>query len=262
MLREHKAETSLLADMACAIWHADRHALRRVADATGIGPEQAAARLQIHASTTWETLTRALAEAVPSLAAMLPAEEFAVLARRFTAAHPPAQAALHTWGDDLAAFLVADAAPAEWIAMARLDRAWMAAFFAAEAEPVEAARLAVLPPSSIPGTYLVPHPSLRLVRLDGDWFDAWCARGALPQLEYRSETCSDGTLVALSRPQARVRALGLTGAAFAFLSALQGGATLLDACDFAVREDSGFELQAHLSNVFANGFIADCLPGE
>ncbi len=157
---------------------------------------------------------------------------------------------------------MSQAATPELVAMARLDRAWMAAFFAAEAQPIEAARLTALAPAAIPLARLTPHPSLRLVRLDGPWFDAWRARGALPQLEHEHETDADGTLVAVSRPQARVRAVALNSATFAFLAALQKSAPLLDACDAALGEDSRFDLQAQLSNMFANGLFADCLTGE
>jgi hypothetical protein len=200
MPHELSAGAALFGDMAQVIWHADGAACDRLTRASDLAPEQTAARLHIHASTTWQTLIGALAEAVPSLAAMLPAQEFASLAQDFIACYPPTRSALHTWGDGLPDFLAARHAPSGMIAMARLDRAWMASFFAAEAEPMTSERLTTMPSEAILRARLTLHPSVQLVCLEDSWFEDWCACDALPQLDQDREKAAAGDRIFVSRP--------------------------------------------------------------
>lgn len=258
-MRPDRYSTSLFADIAQVIRCDDAAAFNRLT--FGIAPQRMAAGLRIHASTTWQTLTRALADAVPTVAVMLGANAFSDLAREFIGQHLPRHAALHDWGNDLPSFLAAGGAAPELIAMARLDRAWMASFFAADAEPIGPDRLISLSHAAILQVRLIVHPSLQLVRLAGPWFETWLAHGALPQVEHGSEAGADGCLVVLSRPQARIRATAVTPATFRFLEVLRSGAPLLAACESALSEDDRFDLQARLSAVFADGLIADCPTG-
>jgi hypothetical protein len=257
-----RSSTSLLADMAQVIQRDDVAAFGRIVAMDGMTPQRLAAGLRIHASTTYQTLTRALADAVPTAAAMLTSDAFSDLARDFIGNHPPGHAALHDWGDKLPAFLAMRAAPSDLIAMAQLDRAWMASFFAADAEPIGADCLTSLKPSEIPHARLTVHPSVRLVRLTGSWLEAWLARAALPQIQHEPDAAGDGCLVLLSRPQARVRVAAVTPSAYRFLAALLNGSSLLAASEAALSEDSQFDLQARLSAGFADGLFIDCQAGE
>jgi hypothetical protein len=162
----------------------------------------------------------------------------------------------------LPAFLVAREAPPEMIAMAQLDRVWMASFFAADAEPIGPDRLTSLAPSAIPCARLTVHPSLRIIRFADAWFDVWLARGALPQMEHDREPGADGRFVVLSRPRSRVRAMAAAAATYRFLETLQNDMPLLAACESALSEDGRFDLQAQLSAAFADGLITGCLAGE
>lgn len=262
MLHDASPEATLLSNMADAIWHRDAAACARLAIFCATTTEDLASRLHIHASTTWNSLADALKEAAPSVAAMLSPQDYAILARDFIAYHPPARAALHDWGHEFADFLTTRSAPEELVAMAQLDRAWMASFFSAEAEPVGPTALARCAEADISQVRLVVHPSIELVRLEGAWFDAWCARAALPQVEHARDSEADGTLVVVSRPRSRVRAIAVTPATFGFLTSLQKGELLMTAYEAALREDEGFKFQSQLAEAFAAGLITDCLTGE
>lgn len=257
-----RSSISVLADMAQVIQRDDAAAFGRIVVLSGMTPQRLAAGLRIHASTTSQTLSRALAEAVPTAAAMLTPDAFSDLARDFIGSHPPGHAALHDWGDEFPAFLAARAAPSELIAMAQLDRAWMASFFAADEEPIGPDRLTSLPPLGIPHARLTVHPTLRLVRLTGSWLEAWLARGALPQIEHGPDAGGNGCLVLLSRPQARVRVAAVTLSAYRFFAAVRNGSTLLAATEEALSEDSEFDVQARLSAGFVDGLFIDCQAGE
>lgn len=254
---------SLFADMARFVWRSDSAAAHRMTVFADAPAGRTLAGLHIHASTTCHTLTRALAEAVPSVAAALPTDDFTGLAQAFIVAHPPRRADLHGWGDELPDYLALRNADPCLVAWARLDRAWLAALFAAEAQPIEATRLATLPPADILQARLTSHPSLRLVRLADPWLASWLDLGAVAQVEsaWQAEG-ADGRHIAMARPGAQVRAVALSPAAYILLAALHHGQTLVQAYETAHAEDAAFDLQATLANLFANGLFTDVLTGS
>lgn len=257
-------ETSLapLAAMAAAIGHDDIAATRRLAAHCAASAPRMIAALRIHASTTRYGLTKALADAVPSLVARLPAEAFETLARDFAAEWPPRRAALTDWGDGFAAFLRRRRLPDECVALVQLDQAWMAALFAADAAPLTAAALGAVAPDAMPRLRLVAHPALRLVELDGPHADAWMRAAALPDIDAVIEDGADGRWVALIRPEARVRARVLAAPAAVFLGGLLRGDKLSEAFAAALVVDPTFDLQASLGALLADGAFAEFVTGE
>src|SRR3546814_16737936 len=52
-----------------------------------------------------------------------------------------------------------------WLADgARIERAWLDAYHAADAEPLAPSALSAIPPERLAGTVLTPHPATRIVR--------------------------------------------------------------------------------------------------
>lgn len=249
-------------DMARVIWQSDDAAALRLAALADAPAGRTLAGLQIHASTTRHTLERALAEAAPSVAAALPAEDFSALARAFITAHPPRRADLCGWGDAWPGFLAHHEADPCVVAWALLDRAWLAALFAPDAEPIDAARLATLPPADIPLTRLASHPSLRLIRLADPWFGPWLDLDAVARVEGTWRVAADGRHIAMVRPGAQVRAVALSPAAYAFLDALHQRRTLVQAYETAKAEDAAFDLRASLASLFADGLFTAVLTGS
>lgn len=254
--------TSSFADMACFIRQGDNAAALRLTALAEASAARTLAGLHIHANTTHETLARALAEALPSLAAALPVSSFDALAQGFITTHPPRRAELHGWGDELPAYLAGQKADPCLIAWAILDRAWLAALFAPEAEPIAVARLAPLPAAEIPLARLACHPSLRLIRLSDPWFGPWIDLNAVARVEGIWRPDADGCHIAMVRPDAQVRAVALSPAAFRFLEALHQGQILVQAYESAEAEDAAFDLQACLAGLFADGLFTDILTGS
>lgn len=262
MSPEAPSITTLFADMARFVWQNDDAAALRLTAFADAPAGRTLSGLHIHASTACHTLARALAEAVPSVAAALTTEGFTALAQAFIAAHPPRRADLHTWGDELPGYLVRRNADPCVVAWARLDRAWLAALFAQEAQPIEPARLATRPPADIPQARLTSHPSLRLIRLADPWLAPWLDLGAVAQVESGWRIGADGSHIAFVRPGAQVRAVALSPAAYVFLEALHQGRTLVQAYENANAEDTAFDLQATLASLFADGLFTDVLTGS
>jgi hypothetical protein len=253
---------AIRADFARAVRADDATAARRLTSLCHTPAARTLAGLHIHASTTRHTLIRALAEAAPSFAAALAPPAFAALAVRFIAEHPPRRPELHAWGDELPAFLERQGSAPCLIGLARLDRAALAAFFAAEAQPITAAALGALAARDVLRVRLTTHPSLRLVHAGRRGLRAWLDRAAVPQVESRWEMEADGSLVVIVRPFAHLRAVAVSPATFAFLTALGNDATLLQACERALGESSGFDIHTVLAALFEDGMFSDCIAGE
>ena len=249
---------ALFADFGQAVWRADPGAIARVGKLCNARTARTAAGLHIHASTTQHTLARALAEAVPSVAAILSEGAWQGLATDFAASHPPRRAALHLWGDDMPAFLQQRGAPADLIGLAQLDRAALTAFFAADVLPITAAALARFTPGEIQRLGLTLHPSLQRLRVPAGATQSWLDLAKIPQLGQRREADADGCVAVVMRPDAEVRLILLSPATDALLGALLGGATLIEACEEALSHDSQFDFQSVLAALFVDGTFIAC----
>lgn len=250
---------SLFADFGRVVWRGDRAAVRRLAKQCHAPAARTVAGLHVHASTTHHTLARALADAVPSLAAVLSDRKWAAVSGGFIAQHPPRRAALHCWGDEVPAFLAAQNAKADVVGLAKLDRAALTAFFAAEAEPITVAALAAFAPSDIQQLRLTLHPSLQRLQVPAAATSKWLKLAAIPQVEHRREDGADGSRIVVVRPFAHVRALVVSAATDAMLCALLSGATLVEACEHAMSHNSKFDVQSALAALFADGVFIDCV---
>ena len=163
----------LQAQFAAAVRLGDSQACAAVFAASGASQERTLAALQIHASTTGETLTEALRDSCPTVADRLSGGRFAKLAAGFIRQSPPRQAALWFWGDDFPEYLAEQAMPELIVAVARLDRAWHESFAAAEAPALTAQSLSALAADALAQAVLISHPAARLLSLPTGAVAAW-----------------------------------------------------------------------------------------
>ncbi len=94
-------------------------------------------------------------------------EFFRAMARFHIRATPPTSPLLFEYGRDFPAFIetyeYARAMP--WLAdVARVERAWLDAYHAADAEPLSAQTLGSFPPERLAELVFVVHPATRIVR--------------------------------------------------------------------------------------------------
>jgi hypothetical protein len=248
----------LQAQFAAAVRLGDSQACAAVLAASGASQERTLAALQIHASTTGETLTEALRDSFPTVADRLSAGRFAKLAAGFIRRSPPRQAALWFWGDDFPDYLAEQAMPELIVAVARLDRAWHESFAAAEAPALTAQSLSALAADALAQAVLISHPAARLLSLPTGAVAAWQRAACLPGLA--ASEPADAAYVLLSRPEGQVHTLGLDGGEYHFLQALHGGTALLAALDCAAAVDAAFDLQSALSRSLAAGAFRSITP--
>ena len=233
------------------------------AAALSAGGMQNGHRFGIYRNNIFKSLTGVLEAAFPTIRTLVGGENFAVLAHRFIAAHPPRQPQLYAYGGDFAAFLAGFAPAVEELPflpdLARVEWAVNEAYFEADAETLSAGQLAGLAPERYAGLRLGLHPTVRLIESDWPVWDLWGAE-ALPDLG--PDPWQDpgppgkqggGQRVLVRRPESKVDVVMATHGDFAFLGALATGDTLGEAAAAGVAADPEFDLSACLAGHLAGG---------
>ncbi len=212
-------------------------------------------RFGIYRNNIFKSLTGVLEAAFPTIRNLVGGENFAVLAHRFVAAHPPRQPQLYAYGGGFAEFLAGFAPAVEELPflpdLARVEWAVNEAYFEADAEPLAAGHLAGLAPESYAALRLGLHPTVRLIGSDWPVWDLWGLE-ALP--DPWPPGMQGGTqCVLVRRPESKVDVVLATRGDFAFLGAVEGGATLGEAAAAGVAADPEFDLSACLAGHLAGG---------
>jgi hypothetical protein len=225
-----------------------------------------ARRFDVHRNTFVVTLVQALGETLPVCRQALGAECFDALARAFVLAAPPDSPVLAEWGDGFAPWLAGFGPAADWPwlpGLARLERARIVAFHAADAAPLGAADIApaLVDAAQLAGMKLVLHPSCQVLQEDWGVVSLWAAHQqpeGPPQdlavferheaaLVLRDDTATGGGEVTL---------LPLPLAAARCTAALQRGRPLAEAVAEAGSAPEPLDLAALLALLIRHGALA------
>lgn len=139
-----------------------------------------AARFAVYRNNVIVSLVDALADGFPVVRRLVGEAFFAAMAREYARAQPPRSPVLAEYGEGFAAWVAGfePAAALPYLAdMARLERARVRAFHAADAPPIEAATLAAAlsRPESLATARPQLHPSLTLIRSPQAVVSLWAA---------------------------------------------------------------------------------------
>src|SRR5258708_12541187 len=132
-----------------------------------LAAEVRAERLDIYRNTFLLTLTKALRLCFPVVQKLVGDEFFEGAAQVFIAGHPPRAAWLDQYGAEFPDFLRAfgPAASVRYLGdVAELEWAVNCALHAADAEPLDPAKLAAVAPENQGRIRLIPNPSVALVQ--------------------------------------------------------------------------------------------------
>ncbi|QCG90416.1 DNA-binding domain-containing protein [Azospirillum sp. TSH100] len=234
--------------------------------AGALRPDLPAGRLAVYRNTVMGSLAAILGHAHPTLRRVLGArlgeQPFTTLACRFVAEAPPRLPMLWSYGAGFADWL-ADLEPPDDIPpwapdLARLDWAMHEALFAADAEPLDLARLAAIPPEQAGSLRLAPHPSLWLVRSDWNihalWKDIDATPAPLPEAVLIGRVPGNGNGDGDECAGGEVRCTRLTAADGALAARLLAGATLDEAAGDEAA--AGADLQSLLALLLQNRLLA------
>jgi hypothetical protein len=243
--------------MRLALLAADPHPPEGIVEA-GV---PAGLRFAVHVNTVLGTLSAALKAAFPATARLLGEAAFGAAAVAFVRAHPPRLPQLSAWGAGFPDHLETQAqalaiAPAAGD-LARLEWAWVAAHFAADAPRLDGAALRAVPMAVWPDLRLRLHPSAALLtpawRVIGLWERLRHDDGESPALPVPTGPAAPVLVV---RPGLEVLVSELAPGEAAFLSALTAGASLDEAAAAATLADAGTDLQDVLVRHLGLGTLA------
>ena len=215
-------------------------------------------RFAVYRNNVVVGLIDTLLAAYPVVARLVGVEFFRAMARSFIAANPPTSPVMLNYGGGFADFIEAfpPAKSVRYLAdVARLERAWVEAYHAAEMPSLAPERLAAdIPPDRLGDIVLELHPSLHLLRSPYPVVTIWQMNvpgGTPAPLDvYNGE---DALVV---RPGAEVEVRALPGEGEAeFLAALKQARTVSDAAIEALRVNPKFNLVGSLSGLLSVGLI-------
>lgn len=213
-------------------------------------------RFNVYRNNVVAGLTGTLKDAYPVVARIVGDEFFDAMARIYVTAHPPASPVMLEFGGGFAAFIGAFEPATGSLPylhdVARLERAWLEAYHAAEAQAVPMAELAAHGAEELMRLRVRLHPSLRIVRSAFPVLTLWQTniRGAVP---IPIDLDSGGQAVLVSRPGAEVELRLLPPGGDAFLDALGAGLCALESMERALAVDGRFDLAANLAGLLEAG---------
>lgn len=211
-------------------------------------------RFAVYRNNVAMALTGALASRFPVTESIVGVEFFAAMATEFIRAHPPRSPLLLAYGDELATF-VETFEPAAELAylpgVLLLEAARGKAYHAADAMPLDAAKLAAVDPDSVAAVVFKPHPSLTVLRFAHPVVTIWAMNAGEIELGPIDDWCKEDAIVV--RPQMIVNVQRLPPGGAAFLMALADGDPLGMAAEAATREVSTFDLSANLAGALQAG---------
>ena len=234
-----------------ALLDPDRPAPSRVSGPNG---KAARKRYDVYRNNVTVSLIDALAAAFPSTLRVTGADFFRAMARFHVRATPPSSPLLFEYGHDFPDFIehYEYARPVPWLAdVARIERAWLDAYHAADAEPLAPQALASIPAEWLADTILTPHPATRIVRSRFPAVAIFAANRSDDPVGPVKATGSEDALVTRPHLEVMVRLLPPGGAVF--LMRLIAGQPLGVAAAAALADSPEFDLSANIAGMLAAG---------
>ncbi|WP_425417171.1 putative DNA-binding domain-containing protein [Oricola indica] len=224
--------------------------------ATVEGPrgKQAVKRFNVYRNNVTVSLINALADIFPAVMRITGETLFRDMAREFVRAHPPVSPLLFLYGHDFPAFIdrFEHARRMPYLAdVARVERAWLTAYHAADVEPLAPQALATIAPEDLEGAMFKPHPATGLVRSSYAAFDIFDANRNRETIGHIDVTRPQDVLV--TRPGMDVTVTGLPQGHGAFFAGLIAGDRLGDAAEAGARASSAFDINEAVGGMFATG---------
>lgn len=169
-------------------------------------------------------------------------ERFDEICKAYLARHPPASFTLRDLGHSFASFVAGDPFLVD---LARVEWAFIEAFDAADAPPLDPASVASATQDQWPGAKLSLHPSVQRLALA---YPAHDYRQAVRNGEHPERPELRDSFVVVYRAPDALRFVALERDAFCMLEEIAGGRSLADACENGARAAS-VDLEAFQSKL-------------
>jgi hypothetical protein len=221
---------------------------------TGPPGRAAVKRYNVYRNNVTASLIEALAAAYPAVQRITGVEFFRAMARSHLRASPPTSPLLFEYGRDFPAFIetyeYACAMP--WLAdTARIERAWLDAYHAADAEPLSAATLGSVPPERLADLVLVAHPASRIVRSHFSVVTIFAANRDDAPVGHIDASVPEDALI--TRPDLDVVVRHLPPGSAVFLASLIAGRPLGEAAALAIDTSPAFDIASSIAGMIEAG---------
>jgi Putative DNA-binding domain len=259
-LERRKREANYAALFSSALIRPDRETPSLVTGPAGKG---AIKRYNVYRNNVTVSLIEALAAIYPAVRRITGEEFFRAMARFHLRETPPSSPLLFEYGREFPAFIAryqyAQGMP--WLAdVARIERAWLDAYHAADAEPLSPSALAAVPVGRTGDLTFTPHPATRVVRSHFAAVSIFAAnRSPDPSERINAAEPEDGLI---TRPGLEVVVRHLPAAGVDFLSALIAGEALGVAADNALRACPSFDIGAVIASMVEAGAFVSVQIGD
>ncbi len=220
-------------------------------------------RLEVYRHNVFTNLRGALGDIFPVVKRIVGEVFFLHAADQFIRAHPSRSGDLNEFGREWPGFLAAypHAADLPYLAdVARLEWVWHECFHAAEAAPLELARLATIPAEAHGELVFQLHPAARLLKSEYPILRIWQVNQEqfAGGMEIDWETAGDSVLVRRDTAgSVEVVIEAIAPGAYRFLSEMLQQRALEAAAEAALATDNAFDLQGFLLESVQCGVIVD-----
>ena len=214
-------------------------------------------RYNVYRNNVMVSLIDALADTFPATQRIVGEEFFRAMARLHVRQSPPTSPLLFEYGRDFADFIgnFEHARNMPYLAdVARIERAWLDAYHAADAQPLAPGQLAAVPPDRLGETVFVPHPATRVVRSRFSAVTIFAVNRSSDSVDRL--TCTEPEDGLVTRPVLDVFVRRLPPGGAVFLVSLMEGAPLGGAAAAALEDDEQFDLAANIAGMIESGAFA------
>lgn len=209
------------------------------------------------------SLIDALASIYPAVQRLTGADFFRAMARFHVRETPPTSPLLFDYGRDFPDFIARyeHAQSLPWLAdVARIERAWLDAYHAADHAALAPTALAAVAPDRLASLVFTVHPATRVVRSQ---------YAAVTIFAANRDTETAGTIDAsapedalITRPDADVVVQLLPPGGAVFLTCLMSGCMLAEAAGAAMDDSPAFDLATNIAGLLDAGTFTSLTSGD
>ena len=264
MLLDHPKKEMLQPSFAAVFAHGLTDPTRATpADVVGPRGKGAIKRYNVYRNNVTVSLIDALAATYPAVQRITGIEFFRAMARFHVRATPPTSPLLFEYGREFPAFIerYEHARDMPWLAdTARIERAWLDAYHAADARPLFADALATVPSDRLGELVFTTHPAARIVRSAYPAVAIFAMNRIQDPVTPLQSNAAEDALITRPDMEVAVRLLPPGGAAF--LKTLIDGGTFGAATATAFAETPSFDLPANIAGMIEAGVFTTIPLGD
>ena len=229
---------------------------------TGPNGKSAVKRYNVYRNNVTVSLIEALAAIYPAVQRLTGPDFFRAMARFHICETPPTSPLLFYYGRDFPAFIARyeHARSLPWLAdVARIERAWLDAYHAADQPPLSPTALVAAAPDRLADLVFTVHPATRVVRSSFAAVTIFAANRTESSDRIDASTPEDALI---TRPELDVVVQRLTPGGAVFLTCLMSGCMLAEAAAAALEDSPSFDLAPNIAGLFEAGAFTSLTSGD